>query len=121
MAIDGLDRKILEHLRADARLSYREVARRVGSTTPTVIARVRRMEELDIIQGYTVRLDPDVFGAPDDHTVDLDAEVRLTCHTCGKATGHPEWWSGDGRRHPFCCPTCRRQFVERYEAAAEGL
>lgn len=50
--LDELDRKILEVLRKDGRASYREIARRAGSTTPTVSARIRNLENLGVIQGY---------------------------------------------------------------------
>ncbi|HVL86727.1 MAG TPA: winged helix-turn-helix transcriptional regulator [Candidatus Thermoplasmatota archaeon] len=57
MKLDALDSRILEILRQDARASYREIARRTGSTTPTVARRVRALEELGVIQGYGARVE----------------------------------------------------------------
>lgn len=116
--LDDLDRRLLHLLQEDARRSFRELARRAGTTTPTAASRVRRMEGLRIIQGYTVRLDPARFGAaaPD---VDVDAPVALACHTCGRQTRQPVWDHVGDRRHPFCCATCRQAFRDRHDRLAE--
>lgn len=62
MDVDELDLGILRALQADARLSYRALASQLGTTTPTVSARIKRLENLRIIQGYRVDLDPQAFG-----------------------------------------------------------
>lgn len=122
--LDDLDRALLRLLREDARRSHRDLARRTGSTQPTVTARLRRMEDAGIIRGYTVVLDEDAFaggpggaGGPDA----TDAPAAVACHWCGRRTGEPVWDTVAGRRHPFCCTTCRRAYVDRYEALAQGL
>ena len=53
---------ILEELQKDARLSYKELGRRVGLSTPAVIERVRRMEEAGIIEGYRATVNPRKVG-----------------------------------------------------------
>lgn len=55
--IDELDRKILTKLQEDGRKSFREIAKEVDSTAVTVINRVNKMEEREIIQGYTTKID----------------------------------------------------------------
>jgi DNA-binding Lrp family transcriptional regulator len=60
--MDQLDIKILEKLRADARRSFRAIARDLGCSTVTVINRVRRMEEAGIIRAYRAHLDPAQLG-----------------------------------------------------------
>ena len=49
--IDEIDRKILTELQLDARVSYAELGRRVGLTTPAVIERVRKLEDSGVIIG----------------------------------------------------------------------
>ncbi|MCV5264570.1 AsnC family transcriptional regulator, partial [Escherichia coli] len=44
MQLDEIDKNILANLQKDARLSYAELGRRVGLTTPAVIERVRKLE-----------------------------------------------------------------------------
>ncbi|NNE68661.1 MAG: Lrp/AsnC family transcriptional regulator [Pyrinomonadaceae bacterium] len=62
--IDEIDWKILIELQQDARISYAELGRRVGLTTPAVIERVRKLEDAEIITGYRVEIDPTKVGLP---------------------------------------------------------
>ena len=57
-----MDKKILGVLEADARTSLRKIAEEVGVALGTVSNRVRRLESLGVIRGYTVLLDPDKAG-----------------------------------------------------------
>tara|TARA_B100000287_G_scaffold348138_1_gene336306 strand:- start:585 stop:1028 length:444 start_codon:yes stop_codon:yes gene_type:complete len=60
--LDDVDRRILKVLEADARTSLRKIAEEVGVALGTVSNRVRRLESLGVIRGYTVLLDPDKSG-----------------------------------------------------------
>lgn len=62
--LDDIDRKILIELQTDARISYAELGRRVGLTTPAVIERVRKMEDGHIITGYRADIDTAKVGLP---------------------------------------------------------
>lgn len=62
--IDDIDRKILTELQLDARISYAELGRRVGLTTPAVIERVRKLEDAQIVTGYRAEIDPAKVGLP---------------------------------------------------------
>lgn len=62
MEFDELDLKILAELLRDSRLSFRQIAKRVGSSVGTVLSRVRRMEEEGVIKGYTAILDHEKLG-----------------------------------------------------------
>lgn len=117
--LDELDRRLLELLQGDGRLSYRALAEVVGVSVPTVSARIKRMEDLGIILGYSVKLDPARFGGTSH--VDLTAEVAVQCHTCKQETSSPIIANIGGKRHPFCCPMCKRDYERRYAAMAEGL
>ena len=59
---DELDRKILALLSEDSRRSYREIAKHLGVSHANVSGRIRRLEEEDVIKGYTVILDPEVMN-----------------------------------------------------------
>lgn len=54
MNIDALDKSILRELQNDARISNVELARRVNLSPPATLARVRRLEENGLIQGYAM-------------------------------------------------------------------
>ena len=59
--IDDLDRKILALLTEDSRLSYREIAKQLGVSHANVSSRIKRLEELNVIRGYTVITDPEAL------------------------------------------------------------
>lgn len=72
MTIDEIDRKILREMQEDARISYAELGRRVGLTTPAVIERVRKLEDAGIIVGYRAEIDSTKVGLP------ITAFVRMS-------------------------------------------
>lgn len=59
--LDRIDRKILDELQRDGRLSITELAQRVGLSTSPCSERVRRLERERVIQGYHARVDPDAL------------------------------------------------------------
>ncbi len=93
--LDAVGWQILRELQADARLSYAELGRRVGLSSPAVMERVKKLEEAGIIRGYSVDLDLSRLGLPimayvrvanaglhDKHILDLVQEMPevLECH-----------------------------------------
>ncbi len=58
MRMDNTDAKILQMLQSDGRLSFREIAKKTGVSTPTVSARVKTLEEQGVIRGYSADIDP---------------------------------------------------------------
>ena len=61
--IDRIDRKILTQLQVDCRLSYTELASRVGLSISPCIERVHKLEAAGYILGYSVLLNPKKLGA----------------------------------------------------------
>ena len=70
--IDDIDRKILWKLQEDARISFAELGRRVGLTTPAVIERVHKLQDAGIITGYRAEIDTATVGLP------ITAFVRMS-------------------------------------------
>jgi Lrp/AsnC family leucine-responsive transcriptional regulator len=60
--LDDIDRRMLEVLGADARVSLKELGRQVGLSSPSVSERLRRLEERGVIRAYTVDIDPQALG-----------------------------------------------------------
>lgn len=54
--IDNLNWKILNSLQENARASFAEIGRQVGLTPPAVAERIKKMEDLEILQGYTAKV-----------------------------------------------------------------
>jgi Lrp/AsnC family leucine-responsive transcriptional regulator len=59
---DELDKKILEILSGNSRLSVREISKLVDSSPPTVSRRIRRLEELGTIKGYVSIIEDEELG-----------------------------------------------------------
>jgi DNA-binding Lrp family transcriptional regulator len=60
--IDELDRKIVWALNANARKSFREVAKEVGTSATAVINTVKKLETAGAIKGYVPVVNPEYFG-----------------------------------------------------------
>ncbi len=62
--LDALAWKIIEALQHNARLSFAELGRQIGLSTPAVAERVHRLEEAGVITGYHAAVDIARLGAP---------------------------------------------------------
>jgi len=62
--LDQISWRILEELQENARISWAELGRRVGLTTPAVAERVHRLESIGIVQGYRTEISVDRLGLP---------------------------------------------------------
>jgi Lrp/AsnC family leucine-responsive transcriptional regulator len=60
--LDDLDRRMVEILVDDARISVKELAQRVNLSSPSVSERLRRLEERGVIRSFTVDIDPQAMG-----------------------------------------------------------
>jgi Lrp/AsnC family leucine-responsive transcriptional regulator len=69
--LDEIDRRLLEELGTDGRLTMAELGRRVSLSPPAVTERVQRLERSGVITGYTAVIDPKAIGFP------LAAVVRV--------------------------------------------
>ena len=62
MSLDTLNGKILKCLQENARLSNAEIGSRVGISSPAVSERIKKMEDLGIIEGYKTMVSPFEIG-----------------------------------------------------------
>ena len=62
--IDPINRKIIDLLQKDARMSNAEIAKQVGFTISSVHERVKKLEKTGIIKGYVAVVDPEKLGKP---------------------------------------------------------
>ena len=72
--LDSFDRKILDVLAVEGRVSVTELARRIGLSKSPTQARLKRLEENGVIRGYRALFDPIRLGR--DHVAFV--EVKLT-------------------------------------------
>lgn len=62
LKLDEADLLIISLLRDEARLSLRDLGSRVNLSAPAVAARLKRLEEAKIIEGYKAVISSDKFG-----------------------------------------------------------
>jgi Lrp/AsnC family leucine-responsive transcriptional regulator len=69
--LDELDRKLIAILSEDARISLKDLAGRVGLSSPSTSERLKRLEERGVIRAFTIEIDPAALG------YQLQAIVRI--------------------------------------------
>jgi Lrp/AsnC family transcriptional regulator, leucine-responsive regulatory protein len=72
MKLDTINWKILNFLQQNARQSNTEIARKVGITSPAVAERIRKMEDVGVIEGYYAK----VSHAETDHQLKAIITLR---------------------------------------------
>ncbi|MBX7134290.1 MAG: Lrp/AsnC family transcriptional regulator [Fimbriimonadaceae bacterium] len=73
---DEVDLHILRLLQEDGRMTNVDLARTVGLSAPSVLQRVRKLEEIGVIQGYTTILDQERLG----FGLTVFAQISLALH-----------------------------------------
>ena len=90
---DGLDatnRRLLEELQGDGRLSLAELGRRVGLSSPAVADRLSRLERDGVISGYRVEIDPRALGFALSAVIRIRPASRQIPKVAEIAQGAPE-------------------------------
>jgi Lrp/AsnC family leucine-responsive transcriptional regulator len=62
--VEATDQAIIAALTVDGRLSYTDLAERVGLSVSAVHQRVRRLEQRGVIHGYAARVSHEAVGLP---------------------------------------------------------
>lgn len=103
--LDETGYRILEELRQDSRLSFRELGRRVGLSTPAVAERVRRMQESGVIRCFTTLVDTGKLGVPIRAILALSADynnpIPLLDGVMEKIPEVLRWWRVTGQSDYF--------------------
>ena len=60
--MDDIDLRIIALLQEDSRLSFNKIANRLEVSVGTAYNRVKNLEAIGIVKGYTVTLDPSKLG-----------------------------------------------------------
>lgn len=62
--MEDIDRRIVDLLAKDGRMSYTDLGKATGLSTSAVHQRVRRLEERGVITGYTAVVNHEAMGYP---------------------------------------------------------
>jgi Lrp/AsnC family transcriptional regulator, leucine-responsive regulatory protein len=76
--IDKKDKKILDTINNNARLSIADISRKTGIQRDSVLYRIKRMEKLNIIKFFHTVINPTVLGYP------IYAFVNFVLHNLNK-------------------------------------
>lgn len=83
--MDELDYRIVDLLQRDGRATQLEISRAVGLSQPAVAERIRKLEEREVITGYTARVDATKLGK------DITAFI-------GVSIEHPKYFEGFAKK-----------------------
>ncbi|MCA9812885.1 MAG: AsnC family transcriptional regulator [Nitrosarchaeum sp.] len=133
--LDETDIAILETLIKDGRKSFRQIAKEIKVSTPTVKIRYERLFSMGIIKSISPILDMKKLGAKMDLSkssiksprktikkIDSNLHVKIKCDYCDrKISEKPSILKvGDIQRF-FCCPSCRVLFQDKYQRRIKAL
>ncbi|MCB9195868.1 MAG: Lrp/AsnC family transcriptional regulator [Flavobacteriales bacterium] len=76
--LDKIDKEILSRLKVHGKMSHKELAHLIGLTITPTYERVKRLERLGVIAGYTIKVDKSVIGKG----------LKVICHVSLKAHNH---------------------------------
>lgn len=62
MSLDELDSKVVQYLMAQGRMTWAELATLLDLSAPAAADRVRRLEDRQVITGYTAIVNPEAVG-----------------------------------------------------------
>ena len=74
--IDGFDRKILDVIAVEGRITVTDLAKRIGLSKSPTQARLRRLEETGVVRGYRALFDPILLGR--DHVAFVEVKLSDT-------------------------------------------
>lgn len=134
---DDIDISIIEALIKDGRKSFRQIAREVKISTPTVQARYERLVNVGLIKSISPVID---LGLLEDKTekrleniksktakhqpvkITKNMILKMTCDLCeGSIPDKPHVLKIANFERLFCCTTCRATYKEKYKGRIEAL
>ncbi len=83
--LDGIDRQLLDELQRDCKRSLKEIGAAVGLSAPSVMERVRKLENAGIIKGYHAVLDARRVG------LDISAFIGVSIGGPHLLSAFEEW------------------------------
>ena len=83
--MDKTDLDILKILQKKARIPNVEVARTIGMAPSAILERIKKLEARGVIQGYEVRLNPDMFHCDTTAFVQVHVDGPSTVGSAGEA------------------------------------
>lgn len=90
MKLDSIDKKLLEELSEDGRLSYVELAEKVGLSRVAVKDRIKNLKEKGVIEKFTVVINSEKYGKQVSAFFDIDVEPMQLQEVAQNLANHPQ-------------------------------
>ncbi|GAA0413489.1 MAG: Lrp/AsnC family transcriptional regulator [Bacillota bacterium] len=90
MKLDNIDVKLLEELAEDGRLSYVELADKVGLSRVAVKDRIQNLKEKGVIEKFTVVINSEKFGKQVSAFFEVDVEPKQLQRVAQNLADHPQ-------------------------------
>lgn len=88
--INDLEKKILKALNEDARKSFRDVAKEIGTSTTTIYNNVKKMEKNGVLEGYVPAVNEELLGYNHTAVIMLRIAQGKLQKVYDVITGYPE-------------------------------
>lgn len=85
IVLDGIDRQLLEALQSDSKRSLKDIGAAVGLSAPSVMERVRKLENAGIIKGYHAVVDARKVG------LDISAFIGVSISSPVHLASFEQW------------------------------
>lgn len=133
--LDDLDIGIVTSLQEDGRKSFRQIARELDISTPTVQARYQRLVNIGLIKSVSPVIDStnivdeqkgkiQTCDCHESHDVNLESgmSVEMKCDLCDETIGNkPHVLKFANFERFFCCNTCKTQYKEKNKGRIQSL
>jgi len=132
--LDDIDVGIVASLQEDGRKSFRQIARELDISTPTVQARYQRLVNIGLIKSISPVIDPTNLDNKqkerfeicnhESHDVSLQSgmSVKIRCDLCDGPIGDkPYVFKFANFERFFCCNTCKTQYREKNRGRIQSI
>lgn len=133
--LDDIDIGLVTSLQQDGRKSFRQIARELNISTPTVQARYQRLVNIGLIKSVSPVIDSTnvvdeqkeqikMCDCNESHETNLKSgmSVKMKCDLCDGMIGDkPHVLKFANFERFFCCNTCKTQFKEKNKGRIESI
>jgi len=133
--LDDIDIGIVTSLQQDGRKSFRQIARELDISTPTVQARYQRLVNIGLIKSVSPVIDSTnvvdeqkeqikMCDCNESHETNLKSgmSVKMKCDLCDGLIGDkPHVLKFANFERFFCCNTCKTQFKEKNKGRIDSI
>jgi len=133
--LDDIDIGIVTSLQQDGRKSFRQIARELDISTPTVQARYHRLVNIGLIKSVSPVIDSTNiideqkdqlqtydYHESDDVNLKSGMSVKMKCDLCDGSIGDkPHVFKFASYERFFCCNTCKTQYKEKNKGRIQSI